>query len=393
MEKVSVALEVFTLFCNLLFLYASFQCCRWKQHDWDPSSFNSVLGWGKKSHHHYTKRLIQFILKNLNSILGFIIGLCVKSAFACRLAGSMMFELNLNAISLVLYSYYLFVLCLPFKQLGILSILLFKVLMQSVFLWAVVYIIVLLAFSSAMHTTYKDAKVAEPIPDTNFTFQNNFGINVASLLWVSFGEVDNRSFIYASENSQIAMILNIVWAVFSCILVLNFLIAIVSRFFDLKQQDAMLTWSIFFAYTVIRYERIYNKFAKWHLPFFPERRTGQKFPRTADEVKGSQGSEGRKSQEGGGGGREGGEAGAGAAVVEEAGSSEKNQRIFEADICQSEDFFWEFISDWHTGLSILFESMVRVSSSDLLPFSASAKHRYLDKMEEEMEQEQEQEQD
>eukprot|EP00960_Hanusia_phi_P073028 767928-Hanusia_phi.AAC.3 len=361
-------LEIFTLFCSAWFLIASWRCGRFQQHDWDPSSFNGVFGWGKKSHEHFTKRLINFLLKNLECLLGFIISLCVMLAFACRLAGSMMFELNLNAISLVLYSYYIFVLCSPFEPLGILSILLFKVLLQSVFLWVIVYIIVLLAFSSAMHTTYRDSKISLAIPNTNFTFQNSFGINVASLLWVSFGEVDNRSFIYESQNQQIAMILNMTWAVFSCILVLNFLIALISRFFDQKYRDAEHSWSIMFAYTVIRYEKIYS----WVVDNFcclglKKKRTGQKNP----EAPNNQGADAAPRAE------------ASQQVSTAAQRAiEKDNQGKDSEICPNDEFFWEFVADWHTGMNFLFEAMTAANSSELLPFSAPAQHCYLKAMEE-----------
>jgi len=187
-----------------------------------------------------------FIFKNLSSLFCLLLVplfVCIPIA---RSFCATQTELNLIAAVYVVLGSNLLNLITPFKFFSVLILTIFRMLIADVLRFLVVYCIVLLAFSGAVHVL---ARSGPPLPENELRDENLLDDNLwkasLQLLYVSLGEVNVGNVVQYSGNEDLMQGVLIVWIIITNVLLLNLLISMMAETFQRDQQDHHKDPSVF----------------------------------------------------------------------------------------------------------------------------------------------------
>jgi hypothetical protein len=203
---------------------------------------------------------MQFFLDVLSSLLIIAAGV---SRTACNDSSELQF---LSAACILLYCNFLYVL-MPFKPIGSLVITMNTILLHDVLRFLSAYIIILLGFSWGLFllfqrsegfaacSEYSEEDSCGWLPSADPTWM------ILRLVWVSLGDnVGDMQDVYAkTPNPTLTLLIYLLWVVLSTVLLLNLLIAMMSKTFDTHDDDTHRIWLFPFASLVLRYEDLFSQ--------------------------------------------------------------------------------------------------------------------------------------
>lgn len=195
--------------------------------------------------------------KNLSFLLYAGIAGAVSASIAHRVVGYVRTELCLLAVACVLVFCNLLHIVMPLKMVGVLVIMVYRIFIKDVLLCLFVYSILLCAFSMAIFVMFQKSDFPKELNANRMDFEAFPGASFLQLAWNSLGDgyVDMNLLIQNSQTPSLALVLQLVWVVLSEVLLLNLLIAMMSRTFDDDNRDAHRIWIFPFAHQVLRYEK------------------------------------------------------------------------------------------------------------------------------------------
>jgi hypothetical protein len=197
-----------------------------------------------------SKEVVAFAYKNINFLQNSGIAFTLLIAGIFRLCCNDRLELTALAVaSILLFSNILNIL-MPFKYIGVLVIIIFRMLVGDIFRFFVVYLATLAGFAFGMLLLTSLSKDLVDIYGSTFTSV------FMHLFWAALG-VDGLDDLTLLDSQQLAIALHVVWVVISSILMLNLLIAMMGRTFEKISEDAECAWIFPFARLVLRYEKLY----------------------------------------------------------------------------------------------------------------------------------------
>ena len=201
--------------------------------------------------------------KNMQFFLDLLSSLLILAAGACRSACRDTSELQLlSAACIVLYCNFLYVL-MPFKAIGSLVITMNTILLHDVLRFLSAYVIILLGFSWGLFLMFQrsDGFAACSVDDGSCSWAPRPDPTrmMLRLVWVSLGDnVGDMQDVYArTPNGTLTLLAYLLWVVLSTVLLLNLLIAMMSKTFDTHDGDTHRIWLFPFAALVLRYEDLF----------------------------------------------------------------------------------------------------------------------------------------
>uniref|UniRef100_A0A7S4L2Q6 Ion transport domain-containing protein n=1 Tax=Guillardia theta TaxID=55529 RepID=A0A7S4L2Q6_GUITH len=215
------------------------------------------------------KKLLQKNISSILSILTAVLVFCIPIHAPTDTAADVL----LLAMSTVLVFSLLLHLLLPIKRVGTIMIMIYDILLQDVSLYCVIYGVTLTGFSLALYTMLQTADVQKLYEDNNSTRFFNYlttpGASFLQLTWNSLGDdyVFSTQLLLASVNPTLSFMLLISWSILSELLLLNLIIAMMNRSYEIDSHDVHRIWFFPFADLVLRHER--RMFIKsWRLSRF-----------------------------------------------------------------------------------------------------------------------------
>lgn len=201
------------------------------------------------------------LFKNLTFIFDYCAAVFLILATLFRLLAFEDQELQMLANASVLIVIQCVLLLIPFRRIGVLIITMFRILTDDVLKFLVIYITVCLGFTFALTVVidYPDVLPAN-IPREGY-FWHHFWANFYELVLVSLAELESE---WQPTPYRLEAILKFVFALFACVLLLNFLIAMMARTFQNHVEDTWKTWVFPFAHNVLRLERMLPKALRAH---------------------------------------------------------------------------------------------------------------------------------
>jgi hypothetical protein len=201
------------------------------------------------------------LFKNLTFIFDYCAAIFLILATLFRFLAFEDQELQMLANASVFIVIQCVLLLIPFRRIGVLIITMFRILTDDVLKFLVIYITVCLGFTFAVTVIidYPDVLPAN-IPREGY-FWHHFWANFYDLVLLSLAELESE---WQPTSYRLEAILKFVFALFACILLLNFLIAMMARTFQGHVEDTWKTWVFPFAHNVLRLERMLPKALRAH---------------------------------------------------------------------------------------------------------------------------------
>jgi hypothetical protein len=201
------------------------------------------------------------LFKNLTFIFDYCAAIFLILATLFRLLAFEDQELQMLANASVFIVIQCVLLLIPFRRIGVLIITMFRILTDDVLKFLVIYITVCLGFTFALTVVidYPDVLPAN-LPREGY-FWHHFWANFYDLVLLSLAELESE---WQPTSYRLEAILKFVFALFACILLLNFLIAMMARTFQGHVEDTWKTWVFPFAHNVLRLERMLPKALRAH---------------------------------------------------------------------------------------------------------------------------------
>jgi hypothetical protein len=143
---------------------------------------------------------------------------------------------------------------LPFKFIGVLLITLYKMLVGDMARFCLVFFVLMLAFTIAMHLLLQRWPETESAP-SGLSFSELF----KRLLWIALGDIlgYNGEFLTShAESFTLILTLYVAWVVLSSVLMLNLIIAMMGKTFNDSTCDTHRIWIFPFAALVLKYEKM-----------------------------------------------------------------------------------------------------------------------------------------
>jgi len=173
------------------------------------------------------------------------------ATFGLRITRQYGAELDCLAITSVLMWSNLLSLIMPFKFFGIMAITTYKMLVGDVIRFLMVFVITTMAFAFSMTCLFQKSQDPDEIADMDIP-----GTSVIGLIYIAVGEVNTYDMIANSRNVYLTFVVHVVYCILQTILMLNLLIAMMAKTFNLSMDDTHKTWIFPFANLVLRYERL-----------------------------------------------------------------------------------------------------------------------------------------
>jgi hypothetical protein len=194
--------------------------------------------------------VVAFIYKNINFFQNTGIAVVLLIAGVSRLSCDDKLELTaLSVASVLLFSNILNIL-MPFKYIGVLVIIIFRMVVGDVFRFFVVYLATLAGFAFGMLPLIRLSE------DLVSIYGSTFAEMFMRLFWAALG-VDSLDDLSVMDSQRLAVALHVFWVVISSVLMLNLLIAMMGRTFEEISADANRAWFFPFSRLVLRYEIIH----------------------------------------------------------------------------------------------------------------------------------------
>ena len=199
--------------------------------------------------------VIQWVHKNL--IFFLINTVCLLSiiALVCGSIGSRWYTIEIQALGLAAMLMWTGVLlCMtPFKFFGVIIITMWQMLADGIFKFLVTYFILVTAFSQGLFALYQ----LSDSPRDMYGFNENGTNMFVKLVWVSLGDTRwMEESIAVSHSPDISLFVFCVYLVLVAVLMINLLVAMMSKAFRKYMDDSHKTWFFPFAHLVLRLERI-----------------------------------------------------------------------------------------------------------------------------------------
>jgi hypothetical protein len=208
-----------------------------------------------------------FLQKNLHFVLDVAAAVAIVAAGVSRMTCADGHELRSLAVSSILLCFNLMNVLMPFRAIGVLVITMYKILRVDVVRFLAVYAIILLGFAWGMFLCFQRnssfhgcALEAGGCPDEPEAF-SGVGSSLLWLVWVSLGDnVGDIQTIYRdAQDPGLVVVAYLAWVVLSSVLLLNLLIAMMSKTFEKDDEDTDRVWMFPFAALVLRYERLLSE--------------------------------------------------------------------------------------------------------------------------------------
>jgi hypothetical protein len=201
--------------------------------------------------------------KNMQFFLDVLSSLLIVAAGVSRGVCSDTSELQLlSAACIILYCNFLYVL-MPFKAIGSLVITMNTILLHDVLRFLSAYLIILLGFSWGLFLMFQRSEGFTSCSDDESSCVWSPKAEplwiMLRLAWVSLGDnVGDMQDVYErTPNATLTLLTYILWVVLSTVLLLNLLIAMMSKTFDTHDGDTHRIWLFPFAALVLRYEDLF----------------------------------------------------------------------------------------------------------------------------------------
>jgi hypothetical protein len=144
----------------------------------------------------------------------------------------------------------------PFKFFGVIIITMWQMLADGIFKFLVTYFILVTAFSQGLFALYQ----LSDSPRDMYGFNENGTNMFVKLVWVSLGDTRwMEESIAVSHSPDISLFVFCVYLVLVAVLMINLLVAMMSKAFRKYMHDSHKTWFFPFAHLVLRLERIVTR--------------------------------------------------------------------------------------------------------------------------------------
>jgi hypothetical protein len=201
--------------------------------------------------------VLHFLHKNMHFLLDIAAAIAQTTAGVALLCCWHKIHTEAMAVASIFLFCNLLNVLLPFKFIGVLLITIYKMLVGDITRFCLVFFILLLAFSIAMHLLLQRWPNAESdLSDLSL------GELVTKLLWIALGDNlgDNGQLLTSSaESFTLALTLYVAWVVLSSVLMLNLIIAMMGKTFNDNEADTHSIWIFPFAALVLKYEKLLSK--------------------------------------------------------------------------------------------------------------------------------------
>mmetsp|Transcript_33915 Transcript_33915/g.85739 ORF Transcript_33915/g.85739 Transcript_33915/m.85739 type:complete len:215 (-) Transcript_33915:1829-2473(-) len=136
-----------------------------------------------------------------------------------------------------------------FKYIGVLVLTTYRMLISDIARFILVYIVMLLGFSTAMYVLFDTSEEATPI-ENNLQL-TDFGSVMRKMLYISLGEVGSLD---REMETPLQLVIYFVWVVLTNVLLLNLLISMMGQTFSDIQGDTHNAWVFPVANFILRCE-------------------------------------------------------------------------------------------------------------------------------------------
>mmetsp|Transcript_86159 Transcript_86159/g.230008 ORF Transcript_86159/g.230008 Transcript_86159/m.230008 type:complete len:317 (-) Transcript_86159:1374-2324(-) len=196
-----------------------------------------------------------FVLKNLPSAVDWTSAIVLILSFMMRCLSWGQTEANLLAAASVLLFCNLLLVCIPFQSVGGIIITVYRVLFGDFLRFIFVFGAMIFAFACSLFLLSQRIQV-----DSEQDTQPPQSLQ-ESALWLMFLALgDNLSGVKdlypVAETPGLYLTVYLVWVVLSNVLMLNLLIAMMTKTFDDDSEDVRRVWTFPFAQLVLRYEQL-----------------------------------------------------------------------------------------------------------------------------------------
>ena len=196
------------------------------------------------------------LFKNLTFLFDYctVVFLIVATLF--RLLGDEDQELQMLANASIFVVIQCVLLLMAFRRIGVFIITMFVMLFDDMLKFVVIYITVCLGFAFALTAVIDYPDVLPSGLAREGYFWHHFWGNFYEVVLSSLTKLEAK---WQPTPYLLVAILNFIFALLACILLLNFLIAMMARTFEENVGNTHVTWIFPFAYNVLRYEKMLPK--------------------------------------------------------------------------------------------------------------------------------------
>uniref|UniRef100_A0A6T8NHJ3 Ion transport domain-containing protein n=1 Tax=Hemiselmis andersenii TaxID=464988 RepID=A0A6T8NHJ3_HEMAN len=197
-----------------------------------------------------TEEAMMFLFKNLGSLCGFVACILFILVTVCRSQGWDEEEHALIACTSIVMFCNVLPIVTAFKYVGVLVLTTYRMLISDVARFIVVYIVMLLGFSTAMYVLFDTSDEAQVLDSTGLKL-TDFGSVMRKMLYISLGEVGSLD---REMDTPLQLVIYFVWVVLTNVLLLNLLISMMGQTFSDIQGDTHNAWVFPVANFILRCE-------------------------------------------------------------------------------------------------------------------------------------------